>query len=243
MEKARESPRSEHVDTVTSLFGGRSVVITVRPRTRAIHCPYICVCRFLLINFKTLRIFFRAGARGPERGAEGVKIGDGRRVGCHRRGLLNRLVRGRTEPPICTCTRVINGLRTDFKSWKNSLLQEKLSTAYRALPVVFYKLNCIKTVFSLEHFSRWRSLFYGVFLARGSRRASCRESVWSATSAELLARESGSPRVDRNRSHNNTQECSNTHTHDVFFLRPFGSGGRGFVGRGNVKNTRKKAKL
>lgn len=116
MEKARESPRSEHVDTVTSLFGGRSVVITVRPRTRAIHCPYICVCRFLLINFKTLRIFFRAGARGPERGAEGVKIGDGRRVGCHRRGLLNRLVRGRTEPPICTCTRVINGLRTDFKS-------------------------------------------------------------------------------------------------------------------------------
>lgn len=26
--------------------------------------PRGCVCRFLLINFKTLRIFFRAGARG-----------------------------------------------------------------------------------------------------------------------------------------------------------------------------------
>ncbi|CAH2048466.1 unnamed protein product, partial [Iphiclides podalirius] len=57
-----------------------------------------------------------AGAGGPLRGGgrEGgpVKIGDGRRAGCHRRGLLNRLVRGRTEPPICTCARVINGPRS-----------------------------------------------------------------------------------------------------------------------------------
>lgn len=75
-------------------------------------------------------------------GPGGVKIGDGRRAGCHRRGLLNRLVRGRTES-ICTCTRVINGLRTDFKSWNNSLLQEKLSEAYRVLRTLFYKLNCV----------------------------------------------------------------------------------------------------
>lgn len=61
---------------------------------RGPHCPSRgCVCGFLLINFKTLRIFFRV-SRGVV-GEEGVKIGDGRRVGCRRReGLLNRLVRG-----------------------------------------------------------------------------------------------------------------------------------------------------
>lgn len=51
-------------------LGGKARVIIGRSRTHASYCPLGCVCRFLLINFKTLRIFFRAGARGPE-GTEG----------------------------------------------------------------------------------------------------------------------------------------------------------------------------
>lgn len=112
--------------------GPVSMIITVRPRTHTVaSAPRVCVCGFLLINFKTLRIFFQGGCRGVCGGWKGVKIGDGRRPGCHRRGLLNRLVRGRTELTICTCTRVINGLRSDFKSWNNSLLQGKLSATCR----------------------------------------------------------------------------------------------------------------
>lgn len=169
-----------------------------------------CVCRFLLINFKTLRIFFRAGARG----CEGVKIGDGRRAGCHRRGLLNRLVRGRTEPPICTCTRVINGLRTDFKSWNNSLLQEKLSGAYRTLAGVSASLIAIKRL----------SVSVGVVVAlivpRVSRRRATRR--WRADVRAACLRR---PRraVVRSRVRSDTLHYT-THARRStrFFLRPSG---------------------
>lgn len=185
------------------------------------------MCRFLLINFKTLRIFFRAGARG----CEGVKIGDGRRAGCHRRGLLNRLVRGRTEPPICTCTRVINGLRTDFKSWNNSLLQEKLSGAYRTLAGVSASLIAIKRL----------SVSVGVVVAlivpRVSRRRATRR--WRADARRVCA-----VRATPSSARACDQIHYTTHTHDgrrVFFCgRP---GGRWADGETNCEKYSKKGEI
>lgn len=74
-----------------------------RPRahTRSIVHSGVCVDFYSLILKRSG--FFSGRVLGASR-LRGAKIGDGRRVGCHRRGLLNRLVRGRTEPPICTCT-------------------------------------------------------------------------------------------------------------------------------------------
>lgn len=149
MEKSRRSRiPSERLASAASRRQSRTLLhviiwstkwVLLGEHTRILVRAGVCVDFYSLILKRSG--FFSGRVLG---GTWGVKIGDGRRAGCHRRGLLNRLVRGRTEPPICTCTRVINGLRTDFKSWNNSLLQEKLSGAYRTLAVVFYELNCIK---------------------------------------------------------------------------------------------------
>lgn len=158
----------------------------------------------------------------------GVKIGDGRRAGCHRRGLLNRLVRGRTEPPICTCTRVINGLRTDFKSWNNSLLQEKLSGAYRTLAVVFYKLNCIKMSKCIFVRRPRRSLSPLIVSSRD--RSQDRTLAWSES---RVARTLSPVAPETHRLHTRTR---------LFFSAAVRESGMG-PGGGIVKNTRKKAKL
>lgn len=160
----------------------------------------------------------------------GVKIGDGRRAGCHRRGLLNRLVRGRTEPPICTCTRVINGLRTDFKSWNNSLLQEKLSGAYRTLAVVFYKLNCIKMSKCIFVQRLRRSL--SALIVSSRDRSQDRRLARVAASRASLARCRRSLR----------RAIGYTHARRYFFSAAVRESGMG-SGGGIVKNTRKKAKL
>lgn len=74
----------------------------VRAHTRRIVRSGVCVDFYSLILKRSG--FFSGRVLGGQQGPREAKIGDGRRVGCHRRGLLNRLVRGRTEPPICTCT-------------------------------------------------------------------------------------------------------------------------------------------
>lgn len=188
--------------------------------TRVVVLVGVCVDFYSLILKRSG--FFSGRVLG---GTWGVKIGDGRRAGCHRRGLLNRLVRGRTEPPICTCTRVINGLRTDFKSWNNSLLQEKLSGAYRTLAVVFYKLNCIKMS---------KCIFVGRL-----RRSLSALIVSSRRSQDALA----APRVyccPNGREHESVRY---THARSFFFLRPFGRvTGRG-VGETNCEKYSKKGKI
>lgn len=193
-------------------------VLLANIHTRVVVPVGVCVDFYSLILKRSG--FFSGRVLG---GTWGVKIGDGRRAGCHRRGLLNRLVRGRTEPPICTCTRVINGLRTDFKSWNNSLLQEKLSGAYRTLAVVFYKLNCIKMSKCIFVGRLRRSLSALIVSSRRSQDAPAAPRVYWT--------------VENTRA-------SDTHTHEAFFFcgRSVGWPG-GVSGRRIVKNTRKKAKL